>query len=55
MTQAIEHSLNIDKKNNTFNFITKNIENVFFASMTRYYPDYKLNIFVENDDVINTL
>ncbi len=55
MTQAIEHSLNVDKKNNTFNFITKNIENVFFASMTRYYPDYKLNVFVENDDIKNTL
>jgi len=55
MTQAFEHSIDIDKKNNTFHFITKNFENVFFVSMTRYYPNYKLNIFVENENIKNTL
>ena len=31
------------------------LENVYFVTMTRYYPNYKLNIFVENEEVKNTL
>jgi hypothetical protein len=55
MTQAFTHSLNVEKKNNTFGFITKNLDDVYLVTMTKYYPAYKLNIFVENDDVKNTL
>lgn len=55
MTQAFTHSLNVEKKNNTFSFITKNLDDVYFVTMTKYYPNYKLNIFVENEDIKNTL
>ncbi|MFZ2151236.1 MAG: 2,3-bisphosphoglycerate-independent phosphoglycerate mutase [Candidatus Absconditicoccaceae bacterium] len=55
MTQAFTHSLNVEKKNNTFSFITKNLDDVYFATMTKYYPNYRLNIFIENEEVKNTL
>jgi uncharacterized Fe-S radical SAM superfamily protein PflX len=55
MTQAFTHSLNVEKKNNTFSFITKNLDDVYFVTMTKYYPNYKLNIFIENEEVKNTL
>jgi len=55
MTQAFTHSLNVEKKNNTFGFITKNLDDVYLVTMTKYYPAYKLDIFLENDDVKNTL
>lgn len=55
ITQAFTHSLNVEKKNNTFSFITKNLDDVYFATMTKYYPNYRLNIFIENDEIKNTL
>lgn len=55
ITQAFTHSLNVEKKNNTFNFITKNLDDVYLVTMMKYYPGYKLNIFVENDEIKNTL
>lgn len=55
MTQAFTHSLNVEKKNNTFGFITKNLNDVYLVTMTKYYPSYKLNIFIEDEDIKNAL
>lgn len=55
MTQAFMHSINPDKTNTNFRFITKDFKNLYFVCMTKYYPDYNWNIFVKDDSIENTL
>ncbi len=59
MTQAI--MVSIDKKNaeeyptRDKNFITKPLDDVYFVTMTKYYPEYNGNLFIKPMDIKNTL
>lgn len=59
LTQAI--MISIDKKNGDLypqrekNFITKRLTNIYFATMTKYFPEYEWPVFIKHKDVKNTL
>jgi len=59
MTQALMASIHPDdaKKHTkrSKNFLTKTLRNVYFATMTLYYPEYDGPVFVKHEEVKNTL
>ena len=58
MTQAIMASIHPDDGKHTKRskwFLTKKLRNVYFATMTLYYPEYNGPVFIKSMDIKNTL
>lgn len=59
MTQAIMVSLDPEEAKKyparNKNFMTKQLRNVYFAAMTKYYKEYTGPIFIKESDIKNTL